>query len=294
MLLLIPTVAMCVVIVAMYGFRQLKSTGLEEAELYFADGDDHIERPSRVAEVVDRLGVRFQRSLLNLYGPRRLAGLERRLDHAGRPEGLSVRDFVRRQAGFFVIGAVSAVFFALAGQLLLGGLCLLLFGCWMEFWLRSVGRKRQAAVARELPDLLDVLAVTVSAGLSLQAALQRVADAAPTALAEEVQRVLEDMRLGMSRRTAFAALRRRNTAPAIESWVTAMQQAEELGTPLSEALRDIAGEVRRARAQEVRKAAAKAAPKVSLVVTIFVVPAALLLILASFVLSQIDILKGVL
>jgi tight adherence protein C len=144
-----------------------------------------------------------------------------------------------------------------------------------------------------MPDFLDVLAVTVSAGLSLRAALQRVSASSDTPLGQEIRRVLDDLQLGMSRREALEHLRQRNSAPSLDSWVSAMLQAEELGAPLGDTLQEIAQEVRRARAGEVRRAAAKAAPKISLVVTMIIVPGALLLIVASLFLSQLETLTGV-
>jgi tight adherence protein C len=174
----------------------------------------------------------------------------------------------------------------------IGLVLLVLFASWMDVWLRIVAARRQEGIARELPDFLDVLAVTVAAGLSLQAALERVSSVQETPLSQEVIQVLEDMRLGVPRREALQDLRDRNDAPPLAAWVTAMLQAEELGTPLSQALRDIAAEVRRQAAQTARRAASKAAPKVSLVVTLFIVPGALILIVSAMVLSQIADLSG--
>ena len=134
----------------------------------------------------------------------------------------------------------------------------------------------------------------MAAGLSLRSALTRVSEASDTPLGEEVSRALEDMRLGLTRRQALEAMRERNDVDALNSWISSMLQAEELGTPLSQALTDIASEVRRDRAAQVRKIAAKATPKVSLVVTTLIVPAALLLITSSLVLSQIDNFRKVL
>ena len=104
--------------------------------------------------LVDTLGRTSQRSLLSLYGNRRLEKLDGRLVAAGRPEGLSAPAFVRRKAGFLVLGAVVGFFFLLGGQRLLALVVVAVFGFWMDFWLRSVVNRRQAAVARALPDFL--------------------------------------------------------------------------------------------------------------------------------------------
>jgi tight adherence protein C len=282
---------LCMVALAV-GWRMLRSTGLEQVEQSLAVAADARARPPLLARVVDALGGRSHRTLLALYGNRRLERLDRRLVTAGRPEGLNAPAFVRRKAGFAVLGAVVAVFFLLAGQRLVAVLLLAVFALWMDLWLRQVLARRQAAIARGLPDFLDVLAVTVSAGLSLQGALERVSAADRSPLGEEVRHVLDDLRYGMSRRQALEGLRQRNEAATMGSFVTALLQAEELGTPISQALNDIAAEVRREFAQNARRQAAKAGPKVSLVVTSFIVPGAMLLIISSLVLSNLPKFRG--
>lgn len=294
-LLAFPAAAVLVLGLGLSGWRLLRSTGLEEVEQrYMPEAEEGPARVPMMIRLLDGLGRRSEDTLLRLYGDRRLSALERRLDRAGRPEGMRVRTYVRRQAGFFTLGVVVLVFFALAGQLVIGLMVAAFFALWMELWLRGAARRRQRLVAKELPDFLDILAVTVTAGLALRSALARVTAGQPgSPLSQEVDRVLTDMRLGMSRRDAFEALRERNDAPALHSWVTSMLQAEELGAPISEALQDIAKEVRRIRAADVKKATAQAIPKVSLIVTLIIVPAALLLVMAALFLSQADVLGSI-
>ncbi|MDO5740447.1 MAG: DUF5936 domain-containing protein [Ornithinimicrobium sp.] len=290
-----PVSVVLVLLLGIRGWRLLRSTGLEAVEERYAVAVE--EGPARVPlmiKVLDSLGRRFESSVLRLYGDRRLTALDHRLERAGRPEGLRVRTYVRRQAGFVALGAIIFFFFFLAGQPLIGFLCLVAFSLWMELWLRGAASKRQRAIARELPDFLDILAVTVTAGLALRTALGRVSQGQEDSpLSDEVDRVLNDMRLGMNRREAFEALRQRNDAPALHSWVTSMLQAEELGAPISEALQDIAQEVRRVRAAEVKKATAKAIPKISLVVTTIIVPASLLLVISALFLSQAEVFGNI-
>ena len=92
----------------------------------------------------------------------------------------------------------------------------------------------------------------------------------------------------------MTGLRERNDVPSLSAFVTAMLQAEELGTPLAQALMEIAEEIRREAAQVARQAAAKAGPKVSLVVTMTIVPGAMLLIISAMVLANLPKFRGVL
>lgn len=285
----LATVMVFVLFIA--GWRMSRSTGLEDVEEQLAPAAEATERgPGPVVRLSEYLGVRFQRYLLSLYGPYRLAQLDQLLDRAGRPEGMSARDYIRRQAGMIAIGVFTGGLLLMAGLWQLAAMALVVFALMLPLWLRGLAGRRQASISRDLPDFLDVLAVTVSAGLSLQSAMERVAEADERPLSQEMRRVLEDMRLGVSRRNALSALRDRNDSPSVGSWVTAMLHAEELGAPLSGALNEIAADIRREAAQEARRQAAKTSPKVSLVVSIVILPGAMLLILASVLLSNSDLL----
>ena len=122
------------------------------------------------------------------------------------------------------------------------------FTAWFlpDILLRAPGRLRQERIERDLPDFLDILAVTVRAGLGYRSALQRVAESLGGPAGEEILTALRSMDLGATRRDAFLALRTRNDSESLSTFVGAQLQAEELGVPLSEALNDIALDMRRA------------------------------------------------
>jgi|tagenome__1003787_1003787.scaffolds.fasta_scaffold20846215_2 tight adherence protein C len=290
--IMFPFAATALYALAVLGWRQSRSTGLERLGGDLIAVDEQPPAPLMV-RVIDTLGAGSQRLLLRVYGPRRRMRLDARLQSAGRPEGLNDRSFLRRKAGFTMVGVIMFLGLAVIQHPFIGLLLLLVCFGWMDLWLRTVIRRRQSEIARELPDFLDVVAVTVSAGLGLQQALERVVAGRGTPLGQEVTRMLNDMRYGLGRRAALEALRTRNDVPSVGSFVTAMLQAGELGTPLAQALMEIAGEVRRESAQSARQAAAKAGPKVSLVVSTTIVPGAMLLIGAGLVLGNIGKLRDV-
>lgn len=290
--LLVATFAATLVITGAVGLRLLRTTGLEEAVLE-ARAEQAGPGSLHGGAFIDVVGARFQRLLMRLYGPDRLGDLDGRLRRAGRPEGLTVSTYVQRQAGFAVLGAAAAAMFALLGQVVLAVVVLVAFAGWMDLWLVLVSRARLDQINRELPDFLDVLGVTVSAGLSFRQAIERVSDFHDGPLAQEMRTALREMSVGVSRRQAFRAVRERTRSESVGVFVTALLQAEELGVPLAEALREIAAEVRRERAQQVRREAAKASPKVALVVTTTMVPGAIVLMIAGLVLANRDTLASV-
>jgi tight adherence protein C len=290
--LLIALAAAALVVLGAVGVRLLRTTGLEQVAGIGPVAGDPVKRSGGSGALIDVVGARFQRLLLMLYGARRLGGLDVRLRRAGRPEGLTVNSYVQRQAGFIVIGTFAAVLFAVAGQPALGVLLVVAFSGWMDLWLYLVARSRIEQIDRELPDFLDVLGVTVTAGLSFRQAVERVCDFHDGPLARELQTALREMSVGVSRREAFIGVRDRTRSESVGTFVTALLQAEELGVPLAQALRDIAAEVRRARAQHVRQQAAKAAPKVALVVTTTILPGAIILMVSGLVLANRGVLQN--
>jgi tight adherence protein C len=213
--------------------------------------------------------------------------IDRRLDLAGRPGGVTVQRFVGYKGAAAVILAAPFGLLALLGSSPLIVLLTAGFGWFApDVWVSRAGRLRQERIERDLPDFLDILAVTVRAGLGYRLSLARVAESLGGPVGEEMLVALRQMELGASRRAAFEALRERNASEQLSSFVAAQLQAEELGVPLSEALNDIAGDMRRAAHQAARRRAARAAPRVSLVVTSLIVPGTMILIIASIVLGS--------
>ena len=217
----------------------------------------------------------------------RRESVDRRLDLAGRPAGLTVQRFYGyKAAGLVLLGGPFALLLAGGGSPAAVVLAAGIGWFFPDIWVSRAGRVRQERIERELPDFLDILAVTVRAGLGYRLALARVADALEGPVGEEMLVALRQMELGASRRAAFEALRDRNGSEQLQSFVAAQLQAEELGVPLSEALNDIAADMRRAAHQAARRRAARATPRVSLIVTTLILPGTMILIAVSIVLGS--------
>ena len=244
------------------------------------------EKGSLVIKLVDRAGLRFSRLLSGAYGPRRRARLESRLKRAGYPAGLTQRKFIQRETGFVVLGIIVLLFCFLIDELIIGVGLGLLLAFWMQVWLTNTGLRRSQQIDRDLPDFLDVLSVTVRSGMSFRPAVERVSSFHEGPLAEEMRGAIYSMRLGVTRRDAFIAARDNSRSENVAIFVSAFLQAEELGTALADALVDISSEIRRERAQQVRRAAARAQPKIAIVVTTMILPATLILILGSMILMN--------
>jgi tight adherence protein C len=250
-------------------------------------GDAPARRSPLVARLVGALAASLGPRVAPSIRGKQRERIGHRLDLAGRPGGMTVQRFIGLKA------ALATLFGGLMLLLMLPGGSLLLvppalIGGWFgpDVWLAREGRLRQERIERELPDFLDILAVTVRAGLGYRAALGRVADALRGPLGDEMLTALRQMELGASRRQAFLALRERSSSETLGAFVAAQLQAEELGVPLSQALNDIAEDLRRTMHQNARRRAARAAPRVSVIITTLIVPGAMILILVGMLLGS--------
>jgi len=242
-------------------------------------------RATAVGSAVDRLGMRYAPLVLRMMGQARVAKLRRKLDLAGNPGGLTVDRYAARRAVYGILGLLGALTFLAKGQPVLV-VVLLAFGMWwadLGIWLAI--RQRKEEIERTLADFLDVLAVVVSAGLGFRQALERVSQNYKGAWADEIRITLRQMDMGVSRRQAFDELRKRNDSEQVAQFTTALQQGEELGAPIADTLIQIAKDMRRTDAQNARRRAARAVPRATLVITTFMVPATLILLVAGLFLG---------
>jgi tight adherence protein C len=150
-----------------------------------------------------------------------------------------------------------------------------------EYALRRRAHTRARVMEAELPDVLDLLRVAIAAGLAPRRALTEVGRRHPGLLAQELQRAADRADMG---EPALAALERlEQRAPLTAPLVAALKRAERHGAPLSATLAAQAQEARSRRAAKRSEQAAKAAPKIQLVVALLLVPAVLLLVAAALV-----------
>ncbi|MGH9155932.1 MAG: type II secretion system F family protein [Acidimicrobiales bacterium] len=139
--------------------------------------------------------------------------------------------------------------------------------------LSSRGTKRQGEVAKTLSQAIDLLAITVEAGLGLEQALEVVVENIRGPLAEELARLVREIELGVSRRDALVALRHRTDVAELSSFVVALIQADEMGVAIAEVLRVQAVQVRMKRRARAREKGAKTPVKILFPLLIGVFPA---------------------
>jgi tight adherence protein C len=148
-----------------------------------------------------------------------------------------------------------------------------------ELILRSKYRKREEKIRLALPDSLDLLSITVEAGLGFDAAVAKVARQAGGPLGEELNRVLQEMQIGASRADALRELGERTTAQELKSFVLAMVQADIFGISVGKVLRIQSHEMRVKRRQMAEERAQKIPVKIVFPLLLCIFPALFIVLL---------------
>ncbi|WP_332642756.1 type II secretion system F family protein [Aeromicrobium sp.] len=289
MALLFGVAVLATFAVFVFGLRMARADALEGWDVAdIALLRDEAKRKRRVG-ILERIARRTAPQLAVILGPRAIANLRRRIDLAGRPDGMTVDTFLQLLVKYIVVLGGAGIWMLLLGKVVYA-LLMVVAGCVMPFSrLAGARRRRQEQIDTDLPDFLDVLAVTVGAGIGFRSALERVSSRFTGALRDELTLTLHQLDVGVPRRQAFTQLRDRCETDAMSSFVSALLQAEELGAPLGETLTSIARDSRREAAQAARQRAARMNPRVTLVVSVILVPPTLMLIgVGMFLGSDID------
>jgi tight adherence protein C len=152
-------------------------------------------------------------------------------------------------------------------------------------------RSRREAVRAELPDTLDLLAVSVEAGLGFDGAVAKVTEHMDGALSQELGLVLGAMRVGESRQDALKRMSERVPAPELAAFVRAIIQADQLGISLGRILRVQAADTRQRRQAAAEERAMKAPIKMLFPTVIFIFPAMFVVVLGPAMLNLMKVLK---
>jgi tight adherence protein C len=183
-----------------------------------------------------------------------------------------------------VLGFVGGTFLGgLTGNGTLGILLALLFGfvgfMFPDIFVSFKARSRREEIRSELPDALDLLAVSVEAGLGFDAAISKLTEHMDGPLVEEFALTLGEMRIGESRQNALQKMVERVQAPELASFVRAIIQADQLGISLGRILRVQATDTRNKRQAAAEEKAMKAPIKMLFPTALFIFPSMFLIIL---------------
>jgi tight adherence protein C len=204
---------------------------------------------------------------------------------AGNPYNMGTAEFMgARIMAMVILGGVAFLVTILFGaeplqMLLYTGIVALVGYLLPVFWLRQRVKKRQKIILKTLPDAIDLMTISVEAGLAFDGAMQRVADKWDNSLAHEFQRAISEMRVGKSKREALHELVQRTGVPDLSTFVASIIQADQLGVSIAKVLRIQSEQMRIRRRQRAEEQAHKAPILMMIPMVFLIFPATYIVIL---------------
>ena len=197
-----------------------------------------------------------------------VAAVDAKLEKAGYPGGLRGADWIGVKLlsliGFAILGFVVGLLLT-QGAIVMAFLFMIAGGgigyIAPEFWLGRKIRDRSMAMTLQLPDALDLLTISVEAGLGFDAALAKVVEKMEGPLVDEFRQALAEVRMGRARRDALRDVANRADSQPVTNFIGAIVQAEQLGVPIAKVLQIQSNQLRIERRQRAEEAAAKAPVK---------------------------------
>lgn len=251
-------------------------------EVYSRSFTDRVVKPA-----LDGIG----KFLMRLAPAEMVSNLEKKIIMAGRPYGLSAKNWFGIQAVATVALPLLVVFLMLQAKADIGKTILLAAAvCTMgvmipNLILNGKIRDRQKSVLKTMPDVMDLLTVSVEAGLGFDAALSKVVDKMPGTLSDEFKVLLQEIKVGKSRKEAMYQMAERIGIPDFRSFINAVIQADQLGVSLGRVLRIQSDQIRNNRRQRIQEKAMKAPIKMLIPMVVFIFPVIFIVLLGPTVLT---------
>ncbi len=252
--------------------------GLDERQDVADVYDETLAEPF-LGRILRPLGAGSLRRITGLTPRNYVEGVHRQLVLGGVASSVRAEELVTLQVLAGAGGAVLGVIYVLIGQpsARIGVLALValpLIGVLApQSWLKRKVADRTQAIRMDLPDTIDLLAISVEAGQGLEGAMQTVCSHFDSPLSEELSRTLKEMELGLARRDALHNLKRRTEVAELSNFILVLTQADALGMPIGRVLRTQAAEMRTKRRQWAREKAAKLPVKILIPLTLLIFPA---------------------
>lgn len=222
---------------------------------------------------------------------------EVRLVQAGNPFGMSPLDFRLLQILLiFIIPTLSVILGKISGadalSLVVIALLSTIFSLVIpNYYLHMRSKQRSIAALRELPDVVDLLTVSLEAGLGFDSALGKVIAKKNGILAGEFHRCLEEIRLGKTRRDSLKGIQERLLLDELHSLINSILQAEKLGISMVHILRIQSHEIRQKRKQRAEEAAMKAPIKMLFPLVLFIFPSLFIVLLGPALIQFLSVFK---
>lgn len=227
----------------------------------------------------------YQKIANRLVSSNKREAYERRLTEAGNPGGLTASNFIM---GKYLLAFIFLIIGLLSRNITLLAVMLIFSMLAPDMFLRANEKKRKEAMVKSLPDILDLINVSVEAGLGFDAALQKVVDKTSGPLTEEFEHTLSEINIGKPRREALRDMADRVKVDDVTTFLGSIIQADQLGVSITNVLRIQSQQVRDNRRMRAEEAAQKAPIKILIPLVIFIFPTILVVLLGPAIITLMD------
>lgn len=223
-----------------------------------------------------------------------LTTLENKMEKAGNPYNMSIKDWLNIQAMLVIGLPVLTLLAGRAFDIQMGKLVLYIFAeaalsfVLPGFILGKILKSRQKVILNSLPDVIDLLTVSVEAGLGFDSALLKVVEKKPGPLASELDKVLQEIKVGKQKKDALRDMSLRVDLQDLTIFVGAIIQADQFGVGVSNVLRIQAEQMRRKRRQRAQEKAMKAPVKMLIPMILFIFPTLFVVLLGPVVIQLLE------
>jgi tight adherence protein C len=277
---------------SVYLFSTALFTNNADAEaLAWASGDEPVKSKSALINLSRPLVHNFTlQHALRIKNPAYREKVRRKILTAGLGRELNVDEFIGLQILWGVMFPIVLVILNFALQLHYPYTVSIGFGFvgayFPHFYCNSERKRRYIAIASDLPFFIDLLALSTEAGLDFIGAIQRIVEKAENSvLADELNLVLKDIKLGSSRKNALTAFADRIDVNELTSFVTVVRDADETGASIAQVLKDQSVQMRLERFVRAEKAGAKASQLMLFPMMIFIIPAVMIIVFGPVILQ---------
>lgn len=290
MISVFATVSVLMVLLLNYIFREkLNINKRIKSYVYTAEKETNLHQGTFIERIIAPVIGKATGFVDRITPKNHYNQMEKRIKEAGYPKGVSVGGIVSFQiimTCFSIVIALLMKFSAdapLSKVIIIVAALLGIINMLPKYYLKHRIALRQKEIEKSLPDALDLLTVSIEAGLSFDGAVAKLVEKMSGVLIDEFAIALKEMRVGVSKREAFKSLVERVPVPSLVTFVGSILQADQLGVSMGNVLRIQSSLARQKRRQKTQENAMKAPVKMLLPMILFIMPTIFIVILGPVV-----------
>lgn len=288
-------IVMNIIFGIIYKNKKVIGIRLDKISKYDAKNtDDELNKPI-FSRIIQPILDSISKMILKITPKEMISAFDKKVIMAGKPFNLSVRDWINIQVGIvlcFPLVTIAIGYYSETEVRSMLFLCIAEIGLGLmlpNLILSKKSSDRQKLIINSLPDVIDLLTVSVEAGLGFDGALAKVIDKMPGPLASEFENVLQEIKVGKQKKDALRDMTERVCIQDLTTFVSSIIQADQFGVSMGNVLRIQSVQMRQKRRQRAQEKAMKAPVKMLIPMVLFVFPTIFSVLIGPIVIKVITV-----